>query len=65
MIYEENSERTERKSPLLENYRKINVNTLKMPPHTGINPPPSPKFSRAATTAEQYAFYSDQLRSKR
>lgn len=62
---ENNSVKFEKTTPNLESYRKIDVNYTKMPPHTGVNPPGSPKPARSATPAEQYAFYFDQLRSKR
>lgn len=61
----ENSEKIVETKTDSGNYRKIIVNKLKMPPNTEVNPPGSPKPMRAATPAEQYAFYYDQVRPKR
>lgn len=61
----EKSDKIEKTEEDSGNYRKIDVNNSKMPPQTGINPPGSPKPMRAATPAEQYAFYYEQYRPKR
>lgn len=59
------NEKSERRGSDSGNYRKISLSNLKMPPHAGVNPPGSPKPTKALMTTKQIAMYYEQFRPKR